>query len=151
MLLIARKYSELSVADLIRVYSGSLKNDDAEKFVEYIRDDFFLEKGAFCCFWVDEGYKSALRVESYIDGMLLTGVETMPEYRRMGYAKKLLQDVIAYLRDNCPCKLYCHIELRNMASMQLHKKLGFRKILDYARYIDGTVSSNAVTLMLDIK
>lgn len=112
-------------------------------FEDYIREEFFRHSGAFYAIWEEDGqYLSALRMEPYRDGFLLTSLETHPDYRRNGYGEKLLSSVIGYV--NKP--VYAHVYRNNIASLALHKKCGFERILDYAVFLDGTVSQNAWTL-----
>ena len=44
-------------------------------------------------------------------------------------------------------KVYSHVSKKNAASMAVHSRCGFEKILDYAAYIDGSVNHSAVTLL----
>ena len=99
--------------------------------------------GAVYALWVEDGrYRSALRLEPYEDGLLLEALETAPKYRRQGYAEKLMRAV----QEAFPQKIYSHVSKRNKASLAIHEKCGFRQVLDYARYIDGSVAHNAITL-----
>ena len=145
MLLVADKISELSIEQLTNVYG---KN---QAVIEYIQQDFFVENGTLCCVWQDHGkYYSVLRLEPYLDGVLITGLETDPTQRRRGYGRRLMQSVIDYLSDKNLNRVYSHIEKRNKASIALHQQIGFVQILDYAKYIDGTVSANSATFVLNI-
>jgi L-amino acid N-acyltransferase YncA len=38
------------------------------------------------------------------------------------------------------------VSKKNTASLAVHEKCGFVQVLDYAKYIDGSVARNAVTL-----
>lgn len=111
-------------------------------FEAYIRQDFFRVPGAFYAVWEEDGdYRSALRMEPYRDGFLLTSLETDPGYRRRGYAQKLIRDVTAF----ADRPVYTHIHKQNKASIAVHQKCGFERILDYAVFLDGTVSQKAWT------
>ena len=59
-----------------------------------------------------------------------------------GYAEKLIRAVQAQFSE----KIYSHVSKKNAASLAVHEKCGFRQVLDYAKYIDGSVSRTAVTL-----
>ena len=87
-------------------------------------------------------YFSALRLEPYEDGLLLEALETAPAHRRKGYAEKLIRAVQAEFLQ----KIYSHVSKKNTASLAVHQKCGFRQVLDYAKYIDGSVVRSAVTL-----
>lgn len=143
MLLIAKVYSELSEEQLWNVYDGNCDT------VWYIQRDFFTMPETMCCVWVvNELYCSILRLEPYMDGYLITGLETPVQFRRNGYAEQLIRSAIKYLFDRDVQIIYSHIENRNVASVVLHKKIGFAKIYDYAKYVDGTISANAATFLI---
>ena len=159
MLFIAKQLHEISFGALMEVYrEGNLQNGalmypdlpesqqifNAEQaFYQFLAEGFFPVKGAVYAMWVVDGkYVSALRLEPYEDGLLLEALETAPEHRRKGYGEKLMRAV----QDAFPQKIYSHVSKRNKASLAIHKKCDFRHIQDHARYIDGSVSNNAVTL-----
>ncbi len=142
MLLVCNSISELSMNHLQDVYG---END---LVLRYMEEEFFSVQGALCCVWTQNGvYRSVLRLEPYEDGLLITGLETAPDSRRMGNASKLFQAVVSELQ---PHKLYSHVDMKNRPSLRFHRKFGFKQVCDFARYIDGTVSANAVTLLLEI-
>lgn len=160
MLLIARSLKELNFRALMDVYvEGNLEN--AREFwpdlpegqgilqaeqdaYQYLRESFFTISGALYAIWIEDGhYISALRLEPYRDGWLLEALETAPEYRRKGYAAMLIEATMDQLQLD---KVYSHVSKRNTASLAVHAKCGFVKIMDHAAYIDGSVNGNAVTL-----
>lgn len=157
MLRIAGKFTELDFEQLMGVYvEGNQENAEyfgmtireAEcSFGEYLRESFFPQSGAVYCIWEADGcYQAALRLEPYGDGLLLEALETKPESRRRGYARSLILAVQAWLRERENPKVYSHVSKRNQASLGVHRACGFQKLLDCAEYVDGTVSTNAVTL-----
>lgn len=116
-----------------------------QDFERYVKEEFFRVSGAFYAVWEEDGaYLCALRMEPYLDGYLLTSLETHPEHRRKGYATELILAVA----DDVSCPVYAHIYKENMASMGTHRKCGFRQILDYAKLLDGTVTQRACTMCL---
>ena len=116
-------------------------------FYGYLQEVFFQTKGAFYYIWEENGvYLSALRLEPYRDGLLLEALETHPDYRRMGYGKKLIQSVQCALRKQGSVVLYSHIGKRNMASLKTHLACGFQRISEQAVYIDGSVTDRACTM-----
>ena len=166
MLLIVKERKKLDFSMLTEVYADSIMKDGrlnypsrsvAEQFLlakadlyRYYTDVFLKMRDAFCAVWEEGGeYISALRVEPYKDGYLLSGLETAPQKRNLGYATTLLREVLAYLRKNQWLPVCCHVSRTNAASLQVHRACGFYEILDYAAYIDGTVSRSAVTLKVD--
>ena len=155
MLKIAKSMNEFPFSDLMEIYiegnkekaeqygPGGLLRAERE-FYDYLREDFFKTVGAFYCVWLESGRAvSALRLEPYLDGWLLEALETAPLYRRQGYAKALVLAVIDYLEGQT---IYSHVSKSNKASLQTHLSCGFEKFLDYASYIDGSVSQRAYTL-----
>ena len=109
---------------------------------EYLRDAF-RENAFKCAAWALDGqYKAVLRLEKYMNGYLITGLETAANERRKGYAEALLRSILTVLPGIC---IYSHINRNNFSSIQLHEKCGFVRILDYAAFLDGSVSTTAVT------
>ena len=130
MLILARTIRDLNFSKLMDVYiEGNMENAD-EFWAE-------LSEGKYIC---------ALRLEPYCDGLLLEALETAPAYRRRGYAEKLILAAIAHFAGK---KLYSHVSKRNVPSLCVHEKCGFRRILEYAVYIDGSVNQRSCTLCLD--
>ena len=165
MLRIFRSFRDMDFEKLMDVYQQSnLENAKAifpddppavqqykawDAFAEYLRDDFFRVKGAFYAVWeADNRYICALRMEPFEDGLLLEALETMPAYRRAGYAAKLICAVLEMLPDGSA--VYAHVHKRNGASLATHRRCGFSECLDYAKYVDGTVSRYACTMKITV-
>lgn len=126
-------------------YGGLLQVE--EDFRIYLREDFFPVQGAFYALWEVRGTPvSALRMEPYRDGWLLEALETAPEYRNRGYAKTLVAAVLREMENRGVVKVYSHVVKSNTLSLKTHYACGFRDVLDYAVYIDGTVTRQACTL-----
>ena len=159
MLHLARKMRELNFGQLMAVYEeGNRENAEIffpdlsegqkmiqaeQSFYQYLQEGFFSVPGAVYAMWVENGvYVSALRLEPYEDGLLLEALETTPSERRKGYAEQLIRAV----QKEFSQKIYSHVGKKNLASMAVHKKCGFQQMLDYAKYIDGSVVRTAVTL-----
>ena len=159
MLILVNKLSGLSFSRLMEIYAeGNEENGrelwpnltDNERilraeqaFYQYLNEDFFKTEGAVYAIWQEkDAYVSALRLEPYQDGLLLEALETAPEYRKRGYACRLVEAV----KKEFSGKIYSHVGKRNAASLRTHQKCGFQRVLDYAVYIDGTVARNAYTL-----
>lgn len=116
-----------------------------QDFYQYLREVFFPVPGAVYCIWQEENaYVSALRLEPYRDGLLLEALETAPGERRRGYAEALIR---AVLERFAPTKIYSHVGKRNYPSLKTHEKCGFRRALDYAVYVDGSVNRHCCTLV----
>lgn len=158
MLYLAKKFRELNFSGLMEVYEEGNRENGAQHwpglseneqilraeqdFYRYL-EDFFKTEGAFYAVWEENGrYLSALRMEPYEDGLLLEALETRPDCRCKGYASALLQAVL----EQEERAVYSHVSRNNAASLRTHEKCGFQKIRDHAVYIDGSVSTSAVTL-----
>ena len=62
-----------------------------QDFYQYLSDVFFHQENSFYAVWTNNGvYVSALRIEPYMDGVLLCALETALNSRRNGYARKLI-------------------------------------------------------------
>ncbi len=163
MLQIFEKLGQLRFGELMEVYSESVAENGAElypnlsvpeqnvqaqqDFYAFLQEGFFCKEGDVYCIWQEAGrYVCALRLEQYQDGLLLEALETRPEYRRKGYAEKLIRAVQLEYSD---WKIYSHISHKNLPSLCLHRKCGFEKILDYARYVDGSVNPHCGTFLYE--
>ena len=143
MLKVIRSPRELPWEALDRIYGGSVDRS-------YLQYDFFCRPRAVVCLWLEaEEAVSALRLDPWKDGLLLAGLETAPAYRRRGYAQALLLAVCSYLTEQGSAVLYSHIDHRNIPSIRVHEKSGFRKISDTARLLDGTVTAQMGTYRWD--
>ena len=160
MLILARSIRDLSFSRLMEVYTeGNLENaeefypdlPEGQKlmqaeldFYQYLNEVFFRTSGAVYAIWEAQGsYVSALRLEPYRDGLLLEALETAPSRRRQGYGVQLIKAVQEQFSNQ---RIYSHVGKKNVASLRVHEKCGFRRISEYAAYIDGSVNQRACTL-----
>lgn len=134
-------------------YAGSQEADcigSGEAVYDFFLD-FFSQRDAFCAMWEESGKcLSVLRIQPYLDGVLLTGVETDRQQRGKGYAFLLACQVIGVLRQRGYTKLYSHVDRKNIPSQKFHKKCGFYKLRDTARLLDGTVTTKMDTLCIEL-
>ena len=161
MLKLCSKLSQLSFSGLMAVYvEGNRENGEEryphetqarqlalaeEDFYDYLRNVFFATEGTMYALWEENGeYVSALRLEPYRDGLLLEGLETMPQHRGKGCASMLIRAVLEEYEGQ---KIYSHVGRKNLASLAVHGKAGFRRILDHAVYIDGSVNNRCCTFL----
>lgn len=157
------KIKDCNLSGIYSVYSQTLEEDRAshyrnldtnegfllasQDYYQYLSQIFFQTPGAVLAVYFHEGeYASALRLEPYRDGYLLSGLETAPKSRRKGYALRLVRHVIAYCKENGIAVIYSHIHKQNTASKNLHLSAGFEVISDSATLIDGTFSTQYETL-----
>ena len=143
-------YEESNLENGLEKYSYLSENQQVMQveldFFEYLRF-FFKCPNAFYAVWeIDGKYSSALRFEPYQDGMLLEALETAPELRRKGYAFSLMKESIRFLEAQGPVKVYSHVSKSNSASLAVHSVCGFKRVMEHAVYIDGSVIHNSCTL-----
>ena len=165
MLKIIRRMSEINFSELMRVYAeGNAENgkelyrDDPETvqirkaeddFFHYLNSVFFRQQDSSYLIWAPDGhYQAALRIEPYLDGLLLCGLETAPDARRKGYATMLIVSAVRHLSESGSGILYSHVSKKNAASLSVHRKCGFQILKDYAVYADGSVLQSSYTLSL---
>lgn len=165
MLILCKNLHQLHFGELMEVYQESVGENGAEfyprlsaaeqilqaqqDFYAYLRQDYFSREEDVYCIWEEKGrYLCALRLERYQDGLLLEALETRPEFRRQGYAEMLIRTVMETLD---PDRVYSHIGHRNIPSQAVHRKCGFVKIADQARYTDGSVDSRCGTYLYERK
>ena len=141
MLHIAKSIDDLDIEKLMLLYSGD------DELLRYLQDTFF-DGGASCYVILDDGvrYLSALRLEPYKDGLLLSGFQTHPDFRNRGYGTMLLERVVKLFSVD-GMNIYSHIHNRNGASLKLHSRCGFKKLSDAAVLLDGTVTSQYITMV----
>ena len=166
MLVVARSMRELPFEQLMRIYAESNQNTAIRQFphetsarglmlaeldfYDYLLNGFFRTPGAMYCLLIEKGeYVSALRLEPWKDGLLVTALETAPAYRGKGYACALLTAVQSMLAQQGDGRLYSHIHRKNEPSILVHEKCGFRRISDVAVFLDGSVDSRSGTYMYE--
>ncbi len=155
MLQIFTSTKELKFRELCSVYADDLTNQEdnllsleAEQNFYLFLINFLKLPDTFYAVWViNSQYVSALRVESYRDGVLLTGLYTRQEFRGKGYAEALINNTLSHLFRRGIQKIYSHIRNDNISSIRVHLKCGFEKINDYAAYIDGSVDWRSATYL----
>ncbi len=163
MLIIARSMGELSFGSLMEIYvegnrenGGELYPQEPEArqialaeqdFYDFLRNDFFSREESRYMILEEEGtYLSALRLERYQDGLLMEALETVPWARNRGFAARLIRLVQELLTKEGSGPVYSHVSNFNAPSLAVHSKCGFRKILDYAAYQDGSINRRSQTL-----
>lgn len=162
MLKLAKSMQELPFRQLMAVYQQSNIHTAQQRWSEYsperglllveeafyedLQCGFFSVPDACYCLWMVDGEcVSALRLEPWKDGWLLTALETAPQRRNQGYACALLTAVQEHLKAYGAVQLYSHIHIRNTASIHVHERCGFRKLSDTARLLDGTITTQMRT------
>ncbi len=121
-------------------------------FLSYIRLDFFPRHGSLYALWEEDGiFVSAARIEPYRDGMLLSGLETAPDFRGRGCASRLLKSLLERLQEQGIPRVYSHVRKNNVPSLVVHKRCGFTIYKTTAVYLDGSADSKCYTLLLEFE
>ena len=148
MLKVFHSMDEMRFEMLSQLYGHDTQQET--DFYEYLCEVFFRTKGAVYCVWLENGrYCSALRLEPYEDGLVLAGLVTAQELRRRGYAALLIGGALNWLAEQGRVRVYSHIHHNNRGSIAVHERCGFRRIADYAVFLDGSVSALAGTYYFD--
>lgn len=153
MLTMYSRFRDLNTAQMLQVYREAVERDytgdsawesPAVSFLEDLKLLFCSDRGSVAVWDCDGEYVSALRLEPYRDGFLISCLETAPCRRRQGYAHALLVEVTQLW----PGPYYVHIAKSNFPSIKLHENAGFLKIADHAVYVDGSVYTSSITMKL---
>ena len=73
---------------------------------------------------------SALRLAPVESGWYLEALETDPDFRRRGCAKRLIRQVIAKLEEDGPVTIWDSVAKTNAASLATHSSCGFVIVRD---------------------
>lgn len=161
MLISADSFEKLDFSALMEVYiEGNVENGAyfwpeetpeqqmklaLKEFRSYLIDGFYgTAKGTYYIWTEDGRYVSVLRLEQHPEGMLMEALETHPDHRKQGYAKKLIMAVAAQLP--AATRVYSHVNKKNIPSLVTHQSCGFSKALDYSVCSDGSVCDREVTM-----
>lgn len=158
MLEFASTMSKISIAELKDIYCQQIAAQGRKYYghqktnLQYLNaeQDFYEDlkqflriDGARYALWRTQGRcVAAMRLEPYLDGMLITDLETAPNERCKGYATQLLEAVRQEYSDT---DLYAHIACRNLQAVRVHQRCGFVKHLNYAIFVDGSAFADHCT------
>ena len=138
MIITIKSYYELDGRRLMDLYSQSnienakeLYPDEnraqavrlvEEGFLDFLKNKFFASEGSeyFILFengeWVSALRTSRIRNDLYY----MEALETRPDMRQCGYAKKLLLEVLGELKKRGKFELYCCVSKKNEPSIRTH-------------------------------
>jgi GNAT superfamily N-acetyltransferase len=167
MLEIIKSLKELPFGELMAVYEEGNRENGAERYPKLSKNlqlleaeqdfyaylhHFFRQEDSFYALWRQDGILvSALRIEPYQDGWLLAALETRPNCRNRGYAKRLIMELLSYLEETYRLPVYSHVSKRNISSRKVHISCGFQEILPFAVYADGTSNDFCSTYIYEKK
>lgn len=92
---------------------------------------FFAVPGSLYAVLEEDGsWVSALRLAPVEGGWYLEALETDPDFRRRGCAKRLIRQVIAKLEEDGPVTIWDSVAKTNAASLATHSSCGFVIVRD---------------------
>lgn len=110
----------------IKDKAEAVKKVEAD-FCNYIKTEFLNGKNIYYVLDKNGVWVSALRLYHIADNVYyLEALETNPNYRKMGYATQLLNNVIDELKAKGNFKICDCVGKKNTASLNTHKKCGFK-------------------------
>ena len=123
MLYLARSLSRLHFSSLMAVYAESNRENGRE-------------------FWPEEPEMRQIQLAEEDFYRYLSQVF-------FRFAAALIRAVQCFLEGKT--KLYSHVDKRNLSSLKVHEKCGFRRVADFAVCVDGSVNQKMYTLCWDDK
>jgi len=100
--------------------------EEEDYFVEKFLAKFMSKDENTYYVWEEAGeWVSALRLTKLDGFYFLEALETAPEYRKKGYAYKLIKSVIQELEAEGNVVIRSNVRKTNIASLATHKKCGF--------------------------
>lgn len=117
-------YPELSEEEALKQYEEGYRN--------YLTGDFQTNRGMLLVLMKDGVYRSAFRLlPQEKNRFLLEALETNPNFREMGFGKRILQESMLFLHKTFPgCFVCSHVSRKNKISIQTHRAAGFSAVKD---------------------
>ena len=96
-------------------------------FLNYLETAFLSSGENTLLIWEEQGiWVSALRLYRMREGFFyIEALETRPDFRRSGYAAKLLCETTEMLKKTGPFRLCDNVDKQNEASLATHRVCGF--------------------------
>ena len=101
-------------------------------FLDFLKNEYFTHSESEYCVWSENGvWVCAFRLYHAEDDLYyVCGLETHPDYRRQGYASKLVRAVQDELKVGGAFRMYSSVHKKNTASLKFHEKCGFAIVSD---------------------
>ena len=159
MLLAIKHILDVDISALAFVYDQTIKangkdrrfsantHEDQQVFIDDLRDFLKIPDSNLFVWVADDRYVSAVRLEPFQDGVLISYLETAPTERGKGYGRTLVKESIDCLVGQGIQRIYSHVGKKNKPSLRIHLDNGFQIHEEYAKLLDGTVSQNYYTLV----
>lgn len=168
MLLTITRFEELNTRALMDLYrEGNLENTeyfypgmDRERalelvergFLDFLRTDFFNGVNRYYILESECRWVSALRLNRVREGFwYLEALETHPDFRRRGYATRLLGDVLEDLKREGPFTVCDCVHKENGPSVATHRRAGFVIAGDGVDYLRGTTDEEEYGMRYDYR
>ena len=111
------RYPDESLTEAIR--------KEEQGYINFFKTFFAQERNRYYILEGEGVWVCALRLTKLEDGYYLEALETPEAYRRKGLAVRLIQEVIALLRERGAVCIRSCVAKTNTASLATHKKCGF--------------------------
>lgn len=164
--LILNSFSQIDRTKLMELYhEGNVENvayiqppcNDIAKgikiiedgFMDFLKNEFYhLSEAKYYILEENDKYLSGLRLNKIDDFYLMEALETAPQYRKQGFACKLINDVKKSFENKGEFVIRSNVSKKNIASINTHKKCGFIIEKDYGvNYFDNEKRENCYTMM----
>lgn len=99
--------------------------DEEQYFINFLKKFFQKKENRYYLLEMDGKWVSALRMTSLDDFYYLESLETAKEYRKLGYAAMLINEVILLLKKRGSVVIRDNVKKTNLASLAVHKKCKF--------------------------
>lgn len=101
-------------------------------FLEFLKTRFFCDRrNRYMILEINGIWVSALRLNYIEDGLYyIEALETHPEYRKYGFAAKLLSEVLDLMKQQGRYKICSCVGHNNIPSLKTHQKCGFSIVSD---------------------
>ena len=112
---------------------------------QLLDDDAHLLMATAYYVWEEKGiWLSSLRLHQVSDKCYyMEALETHPEYRKQGYAEKLINNIIEELKGKGSFEIQSYTSIKNIASQKTHKKCGFivmdKKPFEFSK-LEGSIA-----------
>ena len=124
-------YQEGNIENVDYFYPDAVDKNEAlrkveQNFLDFIKTDFLCGRNRYMVLECDGLWVSALRLYWVKDRFYyIEALETHPNYRKKGYASRLLSDVLDMLKKQGSFTVCDCVHKTNAASVATHLKCGF--------------------------
>lgn len=142
---------------MIGLTSLTLENLDGVAFIEQVcfsspwSKDAFLkelenENAVYFCIEDDDTVIGYVGMWNILGEGNINNIAVLPEYRRKGYGKLLLESLIAYGKENNLSFLTLEVRESNQGAISLYRAMGFVEVGRRKKYYERTEDAILMTL-----